>query len=50
MIPNILPKLLLLSKINFCDQIEIYSAKNDTIQDSIESNSASDDFLHSNED
>lgn len=50
MIPNILPKLLLLSKINFCDQIEVYSAENNAIQNNIESTSVSDNFLHYDED
>jgi hypothetical protein len=39
-VPEILPKLLLLSRIKFCRNIEIYSADNDTIQDEIISDSA----------
>ncbi|MFX0182580.1 MAG: hypothetical protein ACFE95_05800 [Candidatus Hodarchaeota archaeon] len=38
-VPDILPKLLLLSRIKFCRNIEIYSTDNDTIKDEIISDS-----------
>ncbi|MFX0170285.1 MAG: hypothetical protein ACFE9L_00030 [Candidatus Hodarchaeota archaeon] len=38
-VPDILPKLLLLSRIKFCRNVEIYSTKNDTIKDEIISDS-----------
>ncbi|MFX0052641.1 MAG: hypothetical protein ACFFAJ_03250 [Candidatus Hodarchaeota archaeon] len=39
-VPDILPKLLLLSRIKFCRNVEIYSTEDDAIKDEIISDSA----------